>query len=441
MIRNWISRGLVAVWFIGMVAVSIWNGDGVVAQRSGPQSVHLPLLYHAYDPTLRDYIGLVSVEIDDTTADLYTIRADDSNWKLLVDNVYPSPYSWSWSPDGKALVYIDGLGSEDTSLVLIPLNTGEPQTIYEGDVTDSFYWSPDSRYLSFSTETEGRSIHIYDTVEDRMYGIPVQSTYPVAIHHAIWSSDSQTMAWWYYVNSQGVLQVGVWNNVDLETHFIYTGDGERTLYWSPDGNRLMFTANSLTEGYGIYGSDKKGTPATMLIPDYSMQGWVNGGTHLLIRQANAYFLAEPDGANPTFFRSWSSRNPVVSVSPGGEYVIFTDHGEVPQDSILQATDSLIPAAQFRCRGIYLRWQTGGNRFACDSNDSITDGYQITIGDTTLNPPFLNDTTSYLVTQKTTTGYPANPIGTEFYNLLTGVFKQIQLPDYERIRIWEWRYMP
>ncbi len=148
--KPYLSRLIIACWFMGMVAFAVW---GVPAQGQEPQQKYLPLaLRHvplAGNPALRHYLGMLEYG-DKDNAEIYTVRADGSELTRLTDNEFydTEPHV---SPDGRMIAFLHGTqpyryfygGAPYTGMVMNRDGSNlRPLVLDSEDFTYGFKWSP-----------------------------------------------------------------------------------------------------------------------------------------------------------------------------------------------------------------------------------------------------------------------------------------------------------
>jgi len=126
---------------------------------------------------------------------VWTIRTDGSNAKALVPGLV-SAHTVAWSPDGRlvALGAVTVKGDRRQHIYVVPANGGKLRTVVDGEIFDGPTWSPDGRWLTYST-----------------YDGAIRRVHP---------------------DGSGDQQIGEVSNQEV-----------RSLLWSPDGRHLAYTAN------------------------------------------------------------------------------------------------------------------------------------------------------------------------------------------------------
>jgi hypothetical protein len=459
MIEMWysISRFFIALWFVGMVGVAVWNGGGVEAEGRGNESLYFPLIEYG-DGTLPNYIGLARwCRTQDRTcyhqrlANFYIVRGDGSQWSTLAEGV--EVRSAAWSPNGLNFVYAQSNPNITyTRTWLLPLATRQPRLLVENN---SFAyvpkWSPDSQRLILIGSTE---FHIYDVTQDTLSTYELPMIDPPSADTIVWSADSQGVAW---TESEGYARrnVWLWGGEGSGAWRVFEGsvlyNRDIPLYWSPDGSRLLL--NGVSGGIaGIYESNAAGDPAWLFLQNYTMQGWVDDGAKLVLLRDRKVYLAGAAGTDITlFFDNYpvSSYPDEISISPVGDTVAIS----AGDGFYLQGTDTS-PYTQFpRCWDTV--WQMDGTRVACFNLSGLSG--TLTIIDLATRAikgsiPSYYDNGQFLPQSEQWIGFDHSYIknspyphpkfeGAYLFNIGTGRTKAFSAPDGEKYPIIEWRYMP
>jgi Tol biopolymer transport system component len=454
---QWLSRLLLAVWFVGMVITVVWNGGGVQAEKAGVEALYLPLIKsEVYDPGLRDYVGLVQ-----TASGYFTVRGDGSEWLSLgVSDAYLP----SWSPDGNYLTYTDNSGAW-----MVSLATRDPVLVLSAAV-ESLLWSPNSRYVAYEITTNvpyTHPIYIFDVRDNTSRVLPLERN----ASGMTWAPNGEYLAW-RVERENGTYEIWVWEGGDAMPQNVVTHNASTDSYeffWSPDSSLLMYNNIISGEENGVFVTNATGVPASLVIRDRYIVGWVDEGARILLQddiypysEKNVY-LSNPDGTNQTLFTENIYRN--VRIAPFGRHVYFTTED---RDIFVQATTSTSATLlEFgNCSYRYaLAVQPEGSLVACYSpvggfqtffGTKIADSHSpdspitpaITLPYHT-NPRFLVGDTPYMATDEYSTRpstYGSYPVLNQYensylFNLHTGVLKRIVYPDASQVPIIEWRYMP
>lgn len=444
---TWIGRLLLAGWFIGMISVAVWNGRGAEAQATGNQSLFLPLM-HKPDMAAQAYLGLVAFDHEDSTVDFYTVNGNGTGWaplRLGAAADISFDVAWAWSPDGTTFIHFNDPEISDTPGVwLVPLSTRTPRLLTE-ESGWGFRWSADSRFVAFQGATR---LYLYDLQQDQL-----TTLMPSDPRLLRWSPDGRILNWVDY-DPNGNSVLWVWNVIDGYSVVVYTGNISwnepmgSEYFWSPDSSQLYFNLHT-EDGQHIWRTTATGAPATEVLADATMRGWVDGGARILVER-DALYLAQPDGSDLTFFSERHGER--VLVSPPGDVVLMGNYYNGTGTFVQKITETQ-PTSVYGCRGITFTWRADGQRFGC-SNHVVGSAFGTTIGDTTttpetilpilptyFGPQFLPRSTNLIGVDRFVEGYPMSFRGSSLYNYDTGVYKQITAPDGAGGRVLEWRYTP
>jgi TolB protein len=208
---------------------------------------------------------------DGTNSDIFIMGANGSHPTNLVRDPTDSQkdeFAPAWNPDGETLaLYTDrfpliGTCKPNTAwhhLAFMPVTGGKENmrqfTAWPGE-QESFGWSPDGRYLAFSSVCEEPTRHLYlwdretDQVEQLTDG-PTTDTYPD------WSHDGRYLAFTSKVDGNidiYLLELASGAQTRLTTH----PAKDTHPSWSPDDAQIAF-ASSRDGHEEIYVMDRDGS--------------------------------------------------------------------------------------------------------------------------------------------------------------------------------------
>jgi Tol biopolymer transport system component len=177
----------------------------------------------------------------DESPDVYTLKPDGSDMKLVVHNAY-SP---SWSPDGKQLAFLrdDAAG---TSLEIADVNDGSVRPIDLGAGEDSSYvsspsWSPDGKAIAYIDGSGNIRLVSPDGERIKLPAIPASGT------GLSWSPDSTKLAFSSDVVTKDSARMVV-ATLDIATgkEAVLQGEqlGAQNPVWAPEGNQIAFLSMS-----------------------------------------------------------------------------------------------------------------------------------------------------------------------------------------------------
>ncbi len=437
-----ISRLVLMVWFTGIVAVVVWNGQGSAAKGNVNASVYLPLLHKNHDYDLRNYVGLIR-----TNHGFYTVRGDGSGFRRLgqiTTNI------GTWSPNGKylAFVSVDGLGImeiESTSTTILNQAWAAPPV-----------WSPTNNYVAYFTSN---SLILYSPDTLALHVFPQHS----ALNPGSWSPSGDRLVWTEHNGEHR--ELWVWTEQTMVPQRIAAVDSEYIFepYWSPDGNELIYNSRLSDEVNYVFRTivnDFSQIPPPVLVLEGAiMQGWVEGGARLVFQREASLYLAKPDVSMPTLIYQGtanSTHRMYVVISPTGDKILFYGHDS--RQYVRTTTESeniLVDGCYFN------QWDKEGIFLSCSRNQGDYGGFLgSTLADSRANPiqasyelfallhPNFIENSPYVGTthhnlRTTTLGYPVldEPDGSYLFDLRSGGAKQVHHENDTQFQVSEWRYMP
>jgi Tol biopolymer transport system component len=123
---------------------------------------------------------------------VWTVGVDGSDPKPLVPGLVDAR-TVSWSPDGRllALGAVTAKGDRRQNIYIVPAGGGKPRRIVGKEILDGPTWSPDGRWLTYSSyDGQIRRIHP-DGSDDQLIGeIPNRE-----VHNLLWSPDGRHLAY------------------------------------------------------------------------------------------------------------------------------------------------------------------------------------------------------------------------------------------------------
>ncbi len=194
------------------------------------------------DQTQLAYLSMIESDDETVTSDLYIIDADGTNRRRLTDDE-PRIFHHTWSPDGQHLAFIADDDGQNHLYVSDAAGTKLTRlTDREAHFPD---WSPDGTRLLFFNEG---TIYTIQADGTDVTPLPSDAHYSFVNLRAVWSPTGRKIAF----TATGPNADGIRVNTAL---FVVQADGSdltrltvETLKvglafaWSPDGERLVFTA-------------------------------------------------------------------------------------------------------------------------------------------------------------------------------------------------------
>ncbi len=218
---------------------------------------------------------------------LWTVDLETGATRQLVDGDAVLP---AWSPNGRWIAYTSRSAESRPHLWLVPAGGGDPVPLSEGTGDDwGSAWSPDSRFLYFSSNRAG-SMNLWrmavDPASGRARGAPEPLPTPsvVAAHPSV-SGDGTRILYASVLTTQNVERARFDSRADtlLEPFLLTTG----TRQWSspdpsPDGSLVAFYSRDLPEG-DLYVVRRDGTGLRQLTADSAIDRvprWSPDGTRI-----------------------------------------------------------------------------------------------------------------------------------------------------------------
>jgi hypothetical protein len=335
---RWMSRILVAGWFVGMVVVAV-RGMPVQGQGgSGEPKQYFPTLMRnapvLAEPPLNGYVGLTVVGINEAT-ELYTLRADGSEVRRLTTNSV-AELDPQWSPNGNQIAFLQSIPDAPDSFQTMVMNRdgnglqaiGSPKVGANGAVE----WSPNGRYL---LTVAGNSVPLYKG-DLTLLGIDGTVDHFVASDIAYderwyvgWSPNGQ---YFYYVSNNllwiHTLATGISVSIgEVASHPDYNQRDTPQILWHPTSAELIFTTSA---GTGVAVSPDGTRRRDIFTGGYWLGGWLKGGAHLLLRLhyqvGDDLYHVPYDGGSIT---PWVVRDGYYGVElggivPAGDAVLYQD---------------------------------------------------------------------------------------------------------------------
>jgi Tol biopolymer transport system component len=243
---RWMSRILVAGWFVGMVLVAVrgmpaqgqGNDGGAVKQYFPSLMRYAPA---RVNPPFRDYLA-VGMSDGDGDAEIYTIRGDGSDLRKLTSNEWIDTEA-GFSPDGSLIAFIrrDAIGDSTARPMVMNRDGSNLRPLVE-DLTGNqvnMYWSPNSQQLlvSFRRSDPVPEVQLllvaFDGTVTELYSASSESLGFIFG----WSPDGRYI---YYVPHYGTDMSSLWvmpttggTAQPLISSYIYS------LNWHPDSSELL----------------------------------------------------------------------------------------------------------------------------------------------------------------------------------------------------------
>lgn len=219
---------------------------------------------------------------------IYTVKVDGSDLVQLTDYEPLSGHSVrniSWSPDGRtiaATVHLTDESYKGYRIRLIDAETLAERDITSGDHSDGMSglsWSPDGKYIVFTSNRNSRllgatGLYVLDVETGEVSALTDVSIRRRDDRYPSWSPDGTQIAYvtendagggWdiYLIDVNGSNRQRLTNRSNSPA--VYFGG---TIDWSPDGDRIVFTACDLyPEGCELFTIAVDGTDLRQITDD------------------------------------------------------------------------------------------------------------------------------------------------------------------------------
>ena len=262
--------------------------------------------------------------------DIYSIRADGSNVKVLTHDGHS--HSPSWSPDGRRILFI-----HDSALRTKP-------AYREAEGFESYH--PVELYVM---DADGGNRHLIRRLES-------------VIFRAAWSPDGKTLAitcipdaW---VNRPPTMRAGL---------FLLRADGQGeprlisrnafTPSWSPDGEKLAFSVENPRGHWAVHVANSDGSNDVQLTDPSLIGGspaWSPDGRMIAFDEfvdqgrRQQIFVMDVDGSHVrqiTTDSNWSCEHP--SWSPDGKQIAFSCRSASAPCGMVSSNGSILPECDRR----------------------------------------------------------------------------------------------
>ena len=234
-----------------------------------------------------------------------TINPDGTGEQVFLADP-PRRVHGSWSPDGKQVVYLTGVGGPPPELAVVNADGTNDHLITNNGFREMDpRWSADGTKITFWAEpvpTGQFDFHIF--VVDAAGGTPTQLTNTGINRYPVWSPDGTKIMWQgtgglteiWTMNPDGSGKVNLTNTPEV---------AENNPDWSPDGTRIAFRGGDFSgdvDDLRVMNADGS-NPVVIADPPsgFPVSGvhWSPDGTKIAYNAGADLYVVNPDGTNNT----------------------------------------------------------------------------------------------------------------------------------------------
>lgn len=329
---NYLSRLLLAVWFVGIVVTAV-RGIPVQAQMvDGASQTYFPLMLRDVpadgEPPLNRYIA-VGTSNSDGDLELFTVRADGSEVHQLTNNSVDD-HSPMLSPDGTLIAFVQGGKDPDPSSVMVMNLDGSDVRVLDpasGLRWTQFQWSPTSDSLLMVGHTPTKP---WMRV---LYWVKLDGSTPPLFLTDTFGDEAD----WGWSPDGNFIHYGQGLAREFRIRSLITGEvsviglSPSRVVWHPDSTEIFYIETDESVGpSGRMMSVATGTSRLLYTGTDEFLGWVGQGDTLLIRnldQIPPYNLATVDreGGEAIFLTDYPNGVLGTTLAPNGASVIYTTY--------------------------------------------------------------------------------------------------------------------
>ena len=266
--------------------------------------------------------------LDRSENHIYIMDSDGSNIVRLTDNPSRRYSDIRWSPDGNKIAFI--CGEKERNICAINITgSNDIEVINDQNMVTSFSWSPDGSKLLFIGQQD-LEFHL----EPELY--------------------------LFTIDADGTNQKQLTDNLYRQ---LSTWNYSPSALWSPDGNRIVFTANTKDSGVSIYVMDANGSNVESIVNGISycnLYDWLPDSNKIFYyAYSDGYCIMDPDGSNRVILSNYcqeydspaSNINYSLILNIKGEGTVITN----PQSSTFKMCESVELTAVPSAGWVFSRW--------------------------------------------------------------------------------------
>ncbi|KHK93623.1 alpha/beta hydrolase family protein [Novosphingobium malaysiense] len=328
-----------------------------------------------------------------SSADIMTDKVVPSIWLADVRSGRQRPlvagpgshFSPAWSPDGKRLAYVSSDGSGSPQLYVLWLASGAKVKVTElPDSPGSLAWSPDGTRIAYTMRVPGDAMELGGAPDDKPEGAKWAEPLQI-IDRVIYRFDG---AGYLPAGFDHIFVVSANGGAPRQVTFGNYDDGG-PLSWSPDGRRIVFSANrhedwerdiNNSEVYSVDVATSAITPLTTrqgpdnlakLSPDGRHIAYVGFDDVNRSYENNDLYVMSADGSGSRLLTSGFDRS-VDSLEWAGSNAIYIKYDDRGATKVARVTlnGSIKPVAEGLTAGAHFDRPYTGGEFSVSNGGKV-----------------------------------------------------------------------
>ncbi|MCC6896006.1 MAG: PD40 domain-containing protein [Anaerolineae bacterium] len=177
---------------------------------------------------------------------IYLMEADGRNSRRLTESVQNN-FSPVWSPDSHAIAYVTSrqeFARQITEILMTDLTSGRTRRIsipYPNAISPS--WSADSRHIAFTSDRRSPGIRVVYSMDTQTGDTQVLVNDNAVQLNPVWSPDGRYLL---YSTLEGTAGIYLWDTETEQSILLYAPQGfnVRNPSWTPDGRAIVYATTT-----------------------------------------------------------------------------------------------------------------------------------------------------------------------------------------------------